>query len=675
MTSNRVPLRAPIPCMFVLITLVVSTSLSAADTVPATVEQAVKVIDMRTVKLPEGAVTAAGRQVASVTYEIQSDPKLSYQRQQQELIKAGWKELPGSLVEAAYGNGMFQKSGFVILLSTSESGQPDQPGMSRVSLSNFGNVRPASLPVVKSAKSSFANEATAMYFTEAKPEEVVEATAKLMTAAGWEPYGTSGSLPDFLSMNFKRNAVQAQASVGISPAQQGKTSIMYATQLLSVDLPAPANAADVQYVDMLKTLRFTSSDDYDGVGKFYQQRLAGQGWTPTTPQLVKSTDRFKRPIAMQIFRNVAKDMLTLELSTQDEKTHAVIKHLSDDELAELEKKVRDDEQKLLAEQEARQKKSMREKKPTPGADVPDIDAIINDALNNSPAAKETTVRIPIPQKAKKVDRTSDNVLQIKLPAGKGKGAAESIRDQLVAAKWKLDDDADLDETAGNLTFKKGSQQVTLTYVDTGLSDVMMMVIGIGAKLEPAKESPAAKGSEKKPASETVKEGRPATIPDEPMPEPKTSKEKPKKGIANLEKLPNSGTLTMGEMKFKLTHVVAYRSKLGDEVLTTVLITEKPINMEKLKASLKKDGTDDGLFEFQAQVRLQIDDADKVQSVSLWADNVSVSGNSDVEGQVLVEDGRVRGTARLAKPGEFFKKMYTFDVSFDAALLVAPTPKK
>src|SRR5262245_56353431 len=65
---------------------------TAADPVePASVEQAVKVLDLRTLELPQGAAPAEMRQVSSVTYEIKIDPKMAFQIQQQQLIKLGWK--------------------------------------------------------------------------------------------------------------------------------------------------------------------------------------------------------------------------------------------------------------------------------------------------------------------------------------------------------------------------------------------------------------------------------------------------------------------------------------------------------------------------------------------------------------------------------------------------------
>lgn len=135
------------------------------------------------------------------------------------------------------------------------------------------------------------------------------------------------------------------------------------------------------------------------------------------------------------------------------------------------------------------------------------------------------------------------------------------------------------------------------------------------------------------------------------------------------KLANGRKHTLGGVTSKLANV-----KTSDEKQTVVFITAKLINLAKHKASLAKDGTDDGLFEFQPQVRLKVDAYDSVTGISFWIDGLSSSGNSDVDGNVVIEDGRVRGTAKLAKPGEFFGKKYTFEVTFDVELLPLPESK-
>ena len=60
-------------------------------------------------------------------------------------------------------------------------------------------------------------------------------------------------------------------------------------------------------------------------------------------------------------------------------------------------------------------------------------------------------------------------------------------------------------------------------------------------------------------------------------------------------------------------------------------------------------------------------------MNLWADNVMRDATGDLAGDIVIEDGRARGTVKMTKPGDFFDKSYTFAVSFDVDVLGAAKP--
>ena len=62
----------------------------------ATVEEVAKVLDMRTLALPEGAVSDGVRQLGALNYSVKGDLKSAFKYQQQQFTKSGWKELPGT---------------------------------------------------------------------------------------------------------------------------------------------------------------------------------------------------------------------------------------------------------------------------------------------------------------------------------------------------------------------------------------------------------------------------------------------------------------------------------------------------------------------------------------------------------------------------------------------------
>lgn len=142
---------------------------------------------------------------------------------------------------------------------------------------------------------------------------------------------------------------------------------------------------------------------------------------------------------------------------------------------------------------------------------------------------------------------------------------------------------------------------------------------------------------------------------------------PLKRIANAPKLANSGKLMMGNKTYNLANVVAYGMKRFDDPMTTIVLSQRPLNMTKLKSAIGKPAADD-YFEFTPQVRLLVDENDKLSSVSIWAENASVSGNDNMQHDIAIEDGRARGTARMTEPDKFMNRKYSFEASFDVSIL-------
>jgi hypothetical protein len=151
-----------------------------------------------------------------------------------------------------------------------------------------------------------------------------------------------------------------------------------------------------------------------------------------------------------------------------------------------------------------------------------------------------------------------------------------------------------------------------------------------------------------------------------------------KRLVNASKLANSGKLTIAGKTYSLSHVTVYEMQQFDNVVTAVLLTERPINLPKLKESLSKPArSDDEFVEFQPQIKLLFNAREKLQSVSIWCDNLSISatGGDNIKASIVIEDGRARGVAKTTESGETFGKKYDFDVSFDAPVLAFPAAAK
>jgi len=153
---------------------------------------------------------------------------------------------------------------------------------------------------------------------------------------------------------------------------------------------------------------------------------------------------------------------------------------------------------------------------------------------------------------------------------------------------------------------------------------------------------------------------------------------PTKRLANAPVLANAGKITINGRVYPLAHVTIYETRRFDDIVTAVLITERPINLAKLKASLAKpEQNDDAFNEFQPQVKLVIDAQEQVSGVSLYCDGLSLSGSGweNFRTSVMVEDGRARGMANTTAPQDAFGKKLDIEVSFDGAVLRLPAAQK
>ena len=424
---------------------------SAADAIktPATVEQAARVLDLSTFSLMDGAKSAESRHVANLSYVAPGDPKKALEFQRKAFGAQGWKELPNSTISDDSASAMFARDGFVVSLSVI----PFEATGVTVRLQNLGNVKPGKLPVPPNAKPVYVGEPTAMYATEAAVPATADAIRNLFVAQGWVPYGKAGD-SDF----FKQNAILATATVSSAPAQGGKTMIQYSNQLISSDIPAPPDVDDLRYVDEPPELTFATTNQ-DAIVDFYRKTLASAGWKSTMDKMIEVDEK-----PTMIFRNPAKEMLTLATTGMlGGKLLVSVRFQSAAEIAELDRRIKEEAPKLRAAAEAKAAK---------------------EAAELAERSKVPKVAVTLPADAKDVKQTKD---EIKFVVGKGKAKAtvESFRKQFRDAGWK-EDVASMAAMAGTLSFSKDDQHVTITYSDTGFMPTEVSLSSMRAELEAAR---------------------------------------------------------------------------------------------------------------------------------------------------------------------------------------------
>src|SRR5262245_27812012 len=228
-----------------------TTSAEGSLKTPATLEQAAKVLDLSTFPQMDGAKSAESRHLGNLSYVAPGDPKKALEFNRKAFTAQGWKELPNSTESEDSASAMFARDGFVVSLSVIPF---EKTGVS-VRLQNHGNVKPGKLPVPPGAKTLYQGDPTAMYSVDTTIPATAEAIRNAFVAQGWVPYGKDPDTPI-----FKQNAILASAYISSAPAQGGKTSIQYSTQLISSDIPAPQNVDDLRYVDEPPELTFVTAN-------------------------------------------------------------------------------------------------------------------------------------------------------------------------------------------------------------------------------------------------------------------------------------------------------------------------------------------------------------------------------------------------------------------------------
>ncbi|PYL78321.1 MAG: hypothetical protein DMF26_01020 [Verrucomicrobia bacterium] len=426
-----------------------SSSAEAIKT-PATVEQAARVLDLSTFPVMDGAKSAESRHVANLSYLAIGDVKKAFEFNRKALLEKGWKELPNTSVTEQSASASFSRNGFIVLLSVTPTGDSSVS----VRLQNQGNVKPGKLPVPQGVKAVYQGDSTAMYETDAAVAATADAIRNLFVAQGWVPYGKAGD-----SDYFKQNAILATATVSSAPARGGKIMIQYSNQLISSDIPAPPNVEDLRYVDEAPELTFATANQ-DAIVDFYRKTLATAGWKSTMDKMI---DVDEKPT--MIFRNPAKEMLTLSITgVLGDKLLGSVRFQSAAEIAELDRRIKEEAPRLRAAAEAKAAK---------------------EAAELTERNKVPKVAVTLPADAKDVKQTKD---EIKFTVGKGKAkaAVEFFRKQFRDAGWK-EDVASLERMAGTLLFsKEDGQSVTITYSDTGFMPSEVSVSTMRAELEAAK---------------------------------------------------------------------------------------------------------------------------------------------------------------------------------------------
>jgi hypothetical protein len=448
------------------------------DGTPATVDEAAKVLDLRTIDLFDGAEAPGNRTVAHLFYQAKTSVEKAHRFHEDALKMAGWQVLADGYVSEQMAAGTYGRNGFKVSLSVMSG---SDPGTVTITMTNHGNVDTSKLPAPDNSKPFYATPVSHAYLTTATTEAAAAALREKLTTSGWEPYGDAGDVT-----NYKQHAVLLHVRVATAPAQANQTFVDFSTELMSADLPAPPDALRVQYAESNRQLSFDAKGSLDEVVSHYRKRLGLGDWKATTENMIESD--FEQFL---VFRNPGKDMLTLKLRSVDGITRGSLQFLS-----------ADDVQKLEAELAASKPKGA-------DPDMAEEDPVA--AEMEVPETPNLIVEVPLAGSAKVTD-ASDTALEITLASGSGKSAAEALRKHFLGAGW-AEETAVLEKVAGNVTVTKEGCMLAIVYSDIGIESAEMTVMSVGGKLVPkkveVKASATKKSVAKRPAAKQPVSNKPA----------------------------------------------------------------------------------------------------------------------------------------------------------------------
>lgn len=409
----------------------------------ATADIAASHLDLATFPLPEGATSAGPRRLASLNYLTEAKPAAAYAWVKEKLEAEHWAELPGAYSSDDYANGTFGKQGFLVSILASPGSDAAGKPTTSVGLIQHGNLDLQTLPRPAGLEPIYAGPASAIYTTESSVDACAKACADALTEAGWIPYSDAVE-PRY----YKRNAVRLTVFVAAAPAQQGKTSVTYSAELMSVELDPPPEANRIHYADSTTSLHFDSSLSSEAIAAFYRKQLEPAGWTATTDNPVK--DNLYETL---IFRNGNGDMRTLQLSGIDGGlTRGSLIHETAAEVASLEQAMA-----AQTQQKAEAEEAMKRER----------DANV--------------LAIPISKQATEL-KTGDGQIEFQLPSGKSGPAIQAIRAFLVDAGWSEEIVSD-DAAARVFFYQLKDARIDLHCIDPGFIPAEVTISGSGVTLQ------------------------------------------------------------------------------------------------------------------------------------------------------------------------------------------------
>lgn len=627
---------------------------------PATVAEAARLLDLRTLPLLDGAEVPGGprTQVGSLYYKVKADVREAFTFHFQQLKESGWQELPGSRLDGTNPRAVFTQAGFVVTMSAFEmSYDAEKKGLVSISITNHGNVLSRSLPVPDGAEATHVDECVASYYTTAAANKTRKQCDRLFLDLGWKPYGSAGD-----TRYFKKRAIKLSARVATFENQPGKTFISYDTELLSADIPMPTDYDDPRYSDGQKRVRFDCpSEDIAKVTAFYTAELADQDWKPTSePTRIDNK-------TIVIYRNQLGDMIELAFQHFHDDCRVTAVHSTAAEVAELDRRLKEEAQQRAAALAATEDDAMPEvASPTPpdALDPPPAEQVVEASIDTpiraegetseQPARGILASQFPIPKKATDREMKADLGMVIyrsELSIGE---IASFYRKELGELGWEeVEDETFLfdDENVGAIGFRKTDDSLRIA-IQAGQPESKSRILIDG-------EGIVWPNSESDELSSLVDEETPE--------EPTDDDIALRVSEVNVGKC--RGFVQRNDEKFEMNHALAFQETVFGELATVVYVSEKPLRTAGVKGAKVDDLMIHDLRATDSPTSMEITIRGNYVVINChFKSGMIGNSGSAFKNEAVVEDGRLRGRVFTPKPCEHFDDVFQFSVDLDVELM-------
>jgi hypothetical protein len=626
---------------------------------PATVAEAARLLDLRTLPLMEGAeVPGLRNQVGWLDYKVKADLKDAFAFHVQQLKESGWQEQPDRRSDGWSLQAVFTQAGFVVALSAFESANSsEQKGLVSISIKNHGNVPSRSLPVPDDAKAHYVDDTQAAYVTTAAADQTREQCDRLLLDLGWEPYSTSGS-----TRYFKKNAVLLATSVSTFESAPGETFIAYHTEQMSADIPMPTEYQDAHYIDSQKRVMFDCpAEDIAEVTAYYRTELSERDWRPTS-EPTRIDDK-----TMVIFRNQSGDMIALEFRHFPDECQVSVAHSTAAEVAELERRMaKEARQRAAALAATRHDAIPKVVFPTPPV-APDplpAEQVVETPTDIAPQAEGETSeqpargilarQIPLPEKAASLEMKADLGMVIyrsELSIGE---IARFYREEMCKLGWEEEEDETFlfdDENVGAIGFKKADNSLRVA-IQSGRPESKSRILIDGEGIVwPNSESDGL-----------------GSVVEEDMPEKPTDDDVALR-VSEVKVGKCKGFMQYNDERFEMNHALAFQEMEFDEPVTVVYVSEKPFQTAGVKGTKVDDLMIHDLRATDDPPSMEITIRDSFVSISCYFKSGMIGNSgSAFKSEAVVKDGRLRGKVFTPKPCEHFDDVIQFSVDLDVELM-------